>query len=134
MRVQNLTTSCWRWRTYIDVNEEHLSRKFSVVGLFWPRRLCVWHPRWRLQYVAGHCPCHRSVFLSFRTQEIPRSGSKAKDKERREKRRRRSGSKAKDVERREKRRKVVEYNGQYLLPEPKSASYVLWKVSKYVGT
>ena len=31
----------------------------------WPRRLCVRHPRWRLQCVAGHCFYHRSVSLSF---------------------------------------------------------------------
>ena len=31
----------------------------------WPRRLCVRHPRWRLQCVAGHRYYHRSVSLSF---------------------------------------------------------------------
>ena len=33
--------------------------------IYWPRRLCVHHPRWRLQCVAGHYYYHRSVFLSF---------------------------------------------------------------------
>ena len=31
--------------------------------LCWPRRLCVRHPRWRLQYVAGHCYYQLSVFF-----------------------------------------------------------------------
>ena len=32
---------------------------------FWPRRLCVRHPRCRLQCVAGHCCYHLSVSLSL---------------------------------------------------------------------
>ena len=31
--------------------------------VYWPRRICVRHPRWRLQCVAGHCYYHRSVFF-----------------------------------------------------------------------
>ena len=31
--------------------------------VFWPRWLCVRHPRWRLQCLAGHCYYHRSVFF-----------------------------------------------------------------------
>ena len=63
-------------------------------GLFWPRRLCVRHPWW-------HCNAYLAIVITnflyffllhisssyakilgeklFRTREIPRSGSKAKD-------------------------------------------------------
>ena len=41
-----------------------LIRLSNIAGIYnWPRRLCVRHPRWRLQCVAGHCYYHRSVFL-----------------------------------------------------------------------
>ena len=38
---------------------------FSLPLTYWPRRLCMRHPRWRLQCVAGHCYYHRSVFFFF---------------------------------------------------------------------
>ena len=39
----------------------HTSRS----NTFWPRRLCVLHPRWRLQCVAGHCYYQLSVSSFF---------------------------------------------------------------------
>ena len=39
--------------------------RFSQLQHFWPRQLCVRHPRWRLQCVAGHCYYQLSVFLSL---------------------------------------------------------------------
>ena len=42
---------------------KHSGRFFSVGIENLPRRLCVHHPRWRLQCAAGHCYYQLSVFL-----------------------------------------------------------------------
>ena len=44
----------WPWKSE-SAKECVTARGWQSKESYWPRRLCVRHPRWRLQCVAGHC-------------------------------------------------------------------------------
>ena len=52
----------WPWKSE-SAKECVTARGWQSKESYWPRRLCVRHPRWRLQCVAGHCYYQLSVFF-----------------------------------------------------------------------
>ena len=71
LHVPYFSSKCWMGGTMHTSLRFHRNFQMCEINLIlhisnnWPRRLCLRHPRWCLQCLAGHCYYQLPVSLSF---------------------------------------------------------------------